>query len=156
MKTLYPEPLNLLSEVQLVVLERYIETLSYPKDTAIFMMGDEPDGCYIIDSGLVRIETENTSSDPDDRDDILAFIEAGSILGELSLLDSLPRSASAFAHSDVTARRISADAFKQIANDFPRIGLDNFNEASNFSSHSLFSSDRLIIGQNSCFLIETS
>lgn len=124
MKTLYPEPLNLLSEIQLVVLERYIETLHFPRDTAIFMVGDEPDGCYIIDSGLIRIETENTSSDPDDRDDILAFIEAGSILGELSLLDNLPRSASAFAHSDVTARRISTDAFKQISEDFPRIGLD--------------------------------
>ncbi len=123
-KKAFPEPLDTLSDMQLMVLEHFIETVHYEKNATLFLTGDETDGCYIIDDGIVRLEIENTNSDPDDRDDVLAFVEPGSIIGELSLLDGLPRSASAFAHSNVTARRISVDAFRRLTAEFPQIGLD--------------------------------
>lgn len=120
----FPAPLHNLSEIQRMVLERYTETASFTKNEVIFLAGQEVDGCYIIDEGLVRIESDQKNSDPDDQDDILAFLEAGTFLGELGLLDRLPRSASAYAHTAVKARKISTTAFETIVKEFPQIGVD--------------------------------
>lgn len=120
----FPAPLHNLSEIQRMVLERYIETANFTKGQVIFLSNQEADGCYIIDEGLVRIESDQKNNDPDDQDDILAFLEAGTFLGELSLLDRMPRSASAYAHTDVKTRKISTVAFEAIVKDFPQIGVD--------------------------------
>src|SRR5690606_23452322 len=103
----FPAPLNKLSEIERMVLEKYIEVVRFEKDAEIFSVSEETDGCYIIDEGLVRIESEKEGNDPDDQDDVLAYVEKGTFLGELSLLDRLPRSASAYAHTRVDARKIS-------------------------------------------------
>jgi acetaldehyde dehydrogenase / alcohol dehydrogenase len=120
----FPAPLDNLSEIERMVLEKYIETVQFEKSAEIFRMGAETDGCYIIDDGLVRIETDKETNDPDDHEDILAFIEAGTFLGELSLLDRLPRSASAYAHTLVKARKISLKSFDALIKEFPQIGVN--------------------------------
>lgn len=119
----FPPPLDSLSPIENMVLEKYVETITYPRGAEIFHVGAAPDGCYIIDDGIVRIESEQEGSDPDDHDNVLAFLEAGTFLGELSLLDRLPRSASAIAQSDVSVRRISIDGFASLVKDFPQIGV---------------------------------
>jgi acyl-CoA reductase-like NAD-dependent aldehyde dehydrogenase len=118
-----PPPLDELSAADQVTLAGYIETVSFRRGSIICRTGDPADGCYIIDQGLVRIELEREGSDPDDRDSVLAFLEAGTIFGEMSLLDRLPRSASAIAQSDVVARRISLHGFDTLAEEHPRVGM---------------------------------
>jgi acetaldehyde dehydrogenase/alcohol dehydrogenase len=59
-----------------------------------------------------------------DSDGVLGFLEAGSILGELSLLDHQPRSASAYAQSAVTARRISVESIEKLRTERPQIALE--------------------------------
>ena len=120
----FPAPLNKLSEIERMVLEKYIEVVEFEKDAEIFSVSEETDGCYIIDEGLVRIESEKESNDPDDQDDVLAYVEEGTFLGELSLLDRLPRSASAYAHTRVVARRISITKFEALIQEFPQIGIN--------------------------------
>jgi acyl-CoA reductase-like NAD-dependent aldehyde dehydrogenase len=68
----------------------------------------------------VRLEVEGGEIDTDGT---LSFVEAGSLLGELGLLDRLPRSASAYAESAVEARFLSAAAIDELASKHPRIGL---------------------------------
>ena len=119
----FPAPLNKISEIECMVLEKYIETVQFEKDAKIFSIAAETDGCYIIDEGLVRIESDKEGSDPDDQDDVLAYVEAGTFLGELSLLDRLPRSASAYAHTAVKARKISIVKFEALIEEFPQIGI---------------------------------
>lgn len=94
----FPAPLNKLSEIERMILEKYIEIVEFEKNSEIFSASEETDGCYIIDEGLVRIESEKESNDPDDQFDVLAYVEEGTFLGELSLLHHLPRSASAYTH----------------------------------------------------------
>ena len=120
-----PEPLNLLSADEQETLSRYLEPLSLPAGGYIFRAGEVGDGCYIIDSGDVRLELPRAKLDSDglDSEPVLAYLRGGSLLGELSLLDRLPRSASAFAEMPVTARRLSAAAIEELSEQHPRIGL---------------------------------
>ncbi|MBK8134811.1 MAG: aldehyde dehydrogenase family protein [Chloroflexi bacterium] len=119
----FPPPLDSLSAIENMVLEKYVETVNFSRGNEIFHAGDAPDGCYIIDEGVVRIESDKEGSDPDDHDNVLAFLETGTFLGELSLLDRLPRSATAIAQSDIVVRRISFDGFNALVKDFPQIGV---------------------------------
>ena len=96
-----------------------------PAGEYLFRAGEVGDGCYIIDSGDVRLELPRQKLDSDglDSEPVLAYLRAGSLLGELSLLDQLPRSASAFAETPVTARRLSSTAIEELSEQHPRIGV---------------------------------
>lgn len=59
----------------------------------LFMAGDPPDGLYVVQSGLVRIWI----ADAEGRELTLALMEPGDPLGEIALLDGLPRTANATA-----------------------------------------------------------
>lgn len=118
-----PEPLDQLSPAELQILEPYLEPVKVPAGACLFEEGSPGDACYIIDEGEVRLEVARPEVDSDG---VLGFLGAGTILGELSLLDQLPRSASAYGHSEVRARRLSAPAIEQLMGDHPRIGLQIF------------------------------
>jgi len=115
-----PEPLDGLAAEDRTVLERYLEPVAFTAGTLLFEEGSAGDGCYLIDAGEVRLELARPEVDSDG---VLGFLEPGSIVGELSLLDSLPRSASAWSHTDVTARRLSADTVERLLAEHPRIGV---------------------------------
>jgi acyl-CoA reductase-like NAD-dependent aldehyde dehydrogenase len=115
-----PEPLDGLAVEERSILERYLEPVEFPAGTLLFEEGSAGDSCYIIDGGEVRLELARPEVDSDG---VLGFLEPGSVVGELSLLDSLPRSASAWSHTDVTARRLSAEAIDRLLDEHPRIGV---------------------------------
>jgi acyl-CoA reductase-like NAD-dependent aldehyde dehydrogenase len=115
-----PEPLDGLAAEERSVLERYLEPVEFPAGTLLFEEGSVGDSCYIIDGGEVRLELARPEVDSDG---VLGFLEPGSVVGELSLLDSLPRSASAWSHTDVKARRLSAEAIDRLLDEHPRIGV---------------------------------
>ena len=62
----------------------------------IFREGDQGDVAYIIDQGLVEISTFI-----DDQYTILNTLKVGDMFGELALVDGSPRSAFAYAKTDV-------------------------------------------------------
>jgi CRP/FNR family transcriptional regulator len=70
---------------------------------ALFLAGDRGDGCYRVEQGLVKITV--TSDRGEER--IFALVGEGEIIGELSLIDHQPRSASAIALRDSTFRYIT-------------------------------------------------
>jgi CRP/FNR family transcriptional regulator, cyclic AMP receptor protein len=67
----------------------------------LFLVGDPGDGCYWVDEGLLKVHVIS----PSGRDRILAILGARTIVGELSMFDGAPRSAS------VTAIRASKLSF---------------------------------------------
>ena len=113
-----PEPLTSLTQEELAVLRPHIQHISFPEGTCIFREGSVGDRCYVIDKGLVRVELERTELDSES---VLTFLDEGAILGELSLLDQLPRSASAFAQTDVEARYISTDSIDALTSTHPAV-----------------------------------
>ena len=118
-----PEPLDELSPDEQNILQQYLEQVRFAAGTRLFEEGSPGDGCYIIDEGEVRLEVQRPEVDSDG---VLGFLGEGTILGELSLLDRLPRSAGAYSHTDVAARRLSAAGVERLMNDHPRIGLQVF------------------------------
>ena len=73
---------------------------TFDTDDFIFREGDPGDCAYIIDSGMVEV-----SLDKDGRKLVVATLTKGDILGEMAIIDQLPRSASARAivPTEVTA-----------------------------------------------------
>ncbi len=112
--------LKLLFPEKRALVENSMETVSFPAGTCIMRQGSVGDGCYLIDEGTVRLEI---NIDEVDSDGVLGFLEAGMWLGEFSLVDSEPRSANAYAHTDVRAQYLSVAKFKALCSEHPEVGL---------------------------------
>ena len=111
--------LDLLQESEVAVLNGYFHAVKFPKGACIIREGDPGEGCYFIDEGEVRAEIRNTETDSDS---VLSYVDAGAFIGEISLLDGKPRSASVFAQTDVSARWFSREAFDKLCEQHPKIG----------------------------------
>jgi acyl-CoA reductase-like NAD-dependent aldehyde dehydrogenase/pSer/pThr/pTyr-binding forkhead associated (FHA) protein len=118
-----PTPLNQLSDVDSLTIHSILENHAFSKGEVMFQQGDPTDGCYILDTGLIRLELNHEMSNPDDNEDVLTFVEPNSFIGELSLLDRSTRSATAIAHTDITVRKITLAAFEQLMQDHPTIAV---------------------------------
>jgi CRP/FNR family transcriptional regulator, cyclic AMP receptor protein len=70
-------------------LEKCLVRRRYPGGQALFHMGDEGGSLYIIERGRVKITIPSSSGE----ELILAILGAGDFLGDLSLFDGKPRSA---------------------------------------------------------------
>jgi len=119
-----PPPLDALPRNDRDEIIRRLRPVHFLAGDRIFRAGDVPDGCYIIASGQVRLEIERDRHI--DTEAVLGFIEGGSILGELALLDGLPRSLSAYAETLVEASHLSIAAIEELSAQTPRIGLGLF------------------------------
>ena len=80
-------------------------TKEFKKGEVLFKEGDVGETCFDVVSGRVGIYTDFGT----DVEKQLTTIEAGHILGELALVDALPRSATAVAISDVTVNEFNFD-----------------------------------------------
>lgn len=119
-----PQPLDELDGEDLSVLDRYLESQTVEAGRCLFEAGAAGDCCYLIDEGQVRIELAHPEGGSDvDSDAVLGYLGAGNILGELSLLDNEPRSASAHAETDLKLRRIDAGVLDGLGGDHPRVAL---------------------------------
>src|SRR6202034_1962869 len=80
-------------------------------DAALFMAGDAGDGCYRIEDGLLKVTMMSRSG----TERILAFLGSGAIVGELSVIDGLPRSASVVAVRATSLSFLSRASFEVFA-----------------------------------------
>ncbi len=86
-------------------------------DEVLFLTGDPGDGCYRIEDGLLKVAmVSRTGSER-----ILAFLGAGAIVGELSMIDGRPRSASVVAVRPATLSFLSRSAFESFAHKNPEV-----------------------------------
>src|SRR5439155_26089186 len=86
----------------------------------LFQAGDAADGCYRLEQGLLKISI--TSPQGDER--ILTILGPGSIVGELAIIDGLPRSATVVAIRDCKLSFISREAFLSCLREYPEIYSD--------------------------------
>jgi acyl-CoA reductase-like NAD-dependent aldehyde dehydrogenase len=105
---------------QLRVFERYATAVRFPEGHLIMQEGDAGDGCYIVDEGTIRLELQSSETDTDS---VIGFLDPGQFLGEFSLLDGQPRSASAYAHTAVKARWFATESFRRVCELHPDVGL---------------------------------
>jgi len=85
----------------------------------IFRRGDAGDHLLAIRSGRVRLSLAS----PQGREVVLSAIGPGSILGEMALIDGLPRSADARALQDTDCLALSRAGFHAVAQRHPDVAL---------------------------------
>ena len=81
----------------------------------IFKEGETAKELYVIQSGQVEIQLGNR---------LLATLEANDIFGEMALINSAPRSATATAKTDVALVPISRKDFLDLVSRAPTFALD--------------------------------
>jgi CRP-like cAMP-binding protein len=90
---------------------------SLDADQILFLAGDEGDGCYRVEEGLLKASV----AAPNGGERILAILGPGSVVGELSMIDGAPRSASVTTLRDSKLCFISQADFDAIAKSSPEI-----------------------------------
>lgn len=90
---------------------------SLTADETLFLAGDPGDGIYRLDEGLLKVSIASASGS----ERILAILGPGSIVGDLAIIDGLPRSASVTALRECKLRFLSRAAFEKFAAAEPAI-----------------------------------
>ena len=107
-KVLFLKSIDLFSQIpgeDLSQIAQITDEVHYEEGEAIFAEGDPGDTLFFVIDGKVRIHTAG---------DELAVLGERQVFGEMALLDSEPRSASASAISDITLLKIQRDDFNEI------------------------------------------
>ena len=86
-------------------------------DGVLFLAGDPGDGCYRIEQGLLKVTMVSRSG----AERILAFLGPDAIVGELSMIDGRPRSASVVAVRDSALSFLSRAAFEAFVRKHPEV-----------------------------------
>lgn len=90
-----------MSAIQLLRNEK--DVIQIPAGETIFNEGDAGDAMYVVLEGTVEIVH---------KDRVIEKVEAGSIFGEMALIDDQPRSASAVAGTNLQIARVNQQRFE--------------------------------------------
>ena len=109
-----------LDKKDLQLLAGACQERKYSAGSTLIKQGDTGVGLYVIIGGTVHI---TKAADPDRSEIDLGTAGAGNVLGEMSLLDDLPRSATVTAVDDVTALLLPVWEFRTTLRNQPNIAL---------------------------------
>ena len=111
------------SEIDIVEMFRYSNiSQQFSANDIIFKQGAYADKMYVIIEGDINIDVDGR---------IVATLSSGSILGEMSLVENLPRSATAIAKSDCKLVPIDKNNFIFIVQEHPQFALFIIKDLSN-------------------------
>ena len=106
-----------LDKNELEIVHKHVFEQSVKKDSVLFAEGMPGELLYIIMSGRVEI----TKKTKDNEKIVLATMGANEIVGEMSLIDSEPRSATGRTSEDSILLVIKKQSFNEILQSDPRI-----------------------------------
>jgi CRP/FNR family transcriptional regulator, cyclic AMP receptor protein len=107
--------IDTLPEAERAALLRAGVLVRFAHDEVLMLQGDVGDCLYVLTDGKVKVLVAAESG----AETMLAIRSRGDLVGEFTLLDSKPRTATARAIGTVTARRISRTDFAGFIADFP-------------------------------------
>jgi CRP-like cAMP-binding protein len=90
-------------------------TVTLAADAMLFQAGDAGDGCYRVEEGLLKASMLS----PAGGERILAIFGPGAVIGELSMIDGAPRSASVTAIRNAKLQFISRTTFESLGSANP-------------------------------------
>lgn len=106
-----------LSDADIALIEELAVEKHVPKGIIVMTEGAPGDSLYAIKTGRVKI----FMGDEEGREIILKILGAGDFFGEMSMIDSQPRSASVATLEASTFKVLSHHAFEQCVERAPRI-----------------------------------
>src|SRR4051794_26651259 len=111
---------NLLDETDRVALAAQLDEVTLPAGHMLFKTGEPGDSLLIIRSGEVEVFFNNDTGERI----LLETVHPGDVIGELSLLDGGPRTASALVTRDMEGLVLDRGDLEQFLNLRPSAGLD--------------------------------
>ena len=117
---------NQLTPAELAALRAHTEERHFPAGVDIFKEGDPGDGVYVVRSGSVQISAILGSGERR----VFSHVPPGDVFGEMTLLDSLPRSACAAAAEDTTAYFVPRAAMVELLRKSPELSMKLVQEVS--------------------------
>lgn len=109
---------NRLTHTELEALARLATPIALPDRGTVFAAGSRAEHLYIIESGLVRVESQHPTAFE------LSLASAGDVLGWSSLVEPMVNLGTAFALSDTHALRFNAADLRQFIDSQPIAGRD--------------------------------
>lgn len=106
-----------LTDADLAVMNDLAIEKHVPKGTVVLTEGSIGDSLFAIVSGRVKVYI----GDEDGREIILKMLNTGDFFGEMSMIDSQPRSASVSTLENCVFRVLSHEAFEECLRRAPRI-----------------------------------
>lgn len=104
---------------ELLDLSQYMGTMRYRAGAEVFREGDRDIFMCIVVKGGVNI----VKKDEHMRDKRVAQIGRGKMIGEMSMIDNCPRSATAVAVIDTTLVTLSKDSMTRLFKEKPAVGI---------------------------------
>jgi hypothetical protein len=104
---------------QLASIDRLMVTRHYVKGESIFRKGDVGAELYVVLEGEIRVHLDHGGHEV-----TLARHGPSKVVGEMSVFDDQPRSASAEATQDTTARVLRRDRMQAIVHEHPEVLLE--------------------------------
>ncbi|MBU0482894.1 MAG: cyclic nucleotide-binding domain-containing protein [Proteobacteria bacterium] len=110
---------NELSEEELTVIINYMSLYELAKGETLFKEGDDGQYvCFVVDGQIDVMKTSITGSKV-----VITTLSQGYSIGEMSMIDRTPRSATTVARSNVTLAVMAQSGFKLILDKHPAIGI---------------------------------
>jgi CRP-like cAMP-binding protein len=106
-----------LDEHEMARLAGISREVSLEPNAILFDQGDESDGLYVVESGILRIYL----TADDGREATINLLEDGEIIGEIALLDGLPRSAGVAALTAAKLIFIPREPFMELLDGSTRL-----------------------------------
>ena len=101
-----------LSDTDLDLLESRAERVEVKAGENLFDEGDPGDRAYIVETGSLEILKQAR-----DRELLVSTSGPGAVIGEMAILQAMPRTATVRAATDATLVAIDGDAFRQLVNE---------------------------------------
>lgn len=95
----------------------YLERLSLVQGTVLWGQGDEPDGLYIIESGVLRAVYHFAEHTPVTEESMVA----GTVAGELSALSGSTRNATCTVERDAVVWKLSVENLRKMESERPEL-----------------------------------
>jgi CRP/FNR family transcriptional regulator, cyclic AMP receptor protein len=92
-------------------------TVRLKTDEVLFLAGDTGDGCYRVEDGLLKVTMISHTG----KERILALLGPGAIVGEMSIIDRLPRCANVVAVRPAILSFVSRTDFHGFAKIHPEV-----------------------------------
>jgi len=112
------------------VLSRICTEENYKNNEYIFREGDPGNAMYIIKKGTVKIYKETKR-----RKKLIAMLSDGEFFGEMTLIDSSPRSASVISGGDTELVKLSVEGFTELQSSYSATGFKVVGVLLKFMSH---------------------
>lgn len=96
---------ELLNEDDRIALAKVIDEMTLPQGHTLFQAGDPGDSLFIVQSGEIELFIKDTAG----QKIVLTTAEAGDMFGELAMLDTGPRTATAVALADTEVLVLDRD-----------------------------------------------